>query len=773
VIHEEDEMAEGRERDLVLAPNEYAYILDETKGNVVAYVGPHKTSMANTDRPVAYDARSRRYRRCNLEEAIVPFPFAEEGWYVVLENPVRPGDEPHPGPGPNSLPKLTSGRKVNIPGPATFPLWPGQIARVIEGHQLRSNQYLIVQVYNEEAAGETRATTVIKGTDVSFYIPPTGFEVVPDARGAFVREAVTLERLEYCILLDEDGNKRFIQGPDVVFPKPTEVFVERGGSRKFRAIELNEISGIYVKVIAPYFDEKGVEHPVGEELFITGRDQMIYFPRPEHAIIKYGEREIHYAVAIPAGEARYVLDRMTGDVSLVRGPTMFLPDPRRQVIVRRVLSAKECSLMFPGSPDALEYNRRMAETCAPAAEHLTDDQAKAVRSAHPKKDAAPGTAGDEITRRTQHEPPRTITLNTKYEGAVSIEVWTGYAAQVVGRSGARKVLVGPQTYLLEYDETLEALELSTGTPKSDGKLVRTAYLRVLNNKVSDVVDVETQDLVGLTLRLSYRVNFAGEAVRWFQVENYVKFLTDHMRSRLRNAVKRMGIEDFYARSIDVVRDAVLGAPGTDTARPGRYFEENGMNIYDVEVLDVSIGDEEIADLLLAAQHTRLTEGIKQDVARSRSTTLLSELALKREELARQLELDLAQIESRRQAEAGKLSAALEQQEALGQINHRELGREKEKRDLELGVAAAQLEQRVAELRAEVEAVVAKAGAVSPDLIAALSAFADKDLAGKMAQSMAPLAILGGRSVADVLAQLLRGTPLESALRPRITEKPAA
>jgi hypothetical protein len=42
-----------------------------------------------------------------------------------------------------------------------------------------------------------------------------------------VRDAVTLERLEYCILLDENGNKRFIQGPAVVFPAPTETFVER------------------------------------------------------------------------------------------------------------------------------------------------------------------------------------------------------------------------------------------------------------------------------------------------------------------------------------------------------------------------------------------------------------------------------------------------------------------------------------------------------------------------------------------------------------------
>ena len=50
---------------------------------------------------------------------------------------------------------------------------------------------------------------IIQGTDVSFYIPPTGIEVVPDRRGQYVRDAV-LERLEYCILLNEDGNKRYI-----------------------------------------------------------------------------------------------------------------------------------------------------------------------------------------------------------------------------------------------------------------------------------------------------------------------------------------------------------------------------------------------------------------------------------------------------------------------------------------------------------------------------------------------------------------------------------
>ena len=52
-------MAENRERDLVLAPNEFAFISDQTKGNVITYVGPYKTIMANTDKPVYFNKKSK------------------------------------------------------------------------------------------------------------------------------------------------------------------------------------------------------------------------------------------------------------------------------------------------------------------------------------------------------------------------------------------------------------------------------------------------------------------------------------------------------------------------------------------------------------------------------------------------------------------------------------------------------------------------------------------------------------------------------------------
>jgi hypothetical protein len=83
------------------------------------------------------------------------------------------------------------------------------------------------------------------------------------------------------------------------------------------------------------------------------------------------------------------------------------------------------------------------------------------------------------------------------------------------------------------------------------------------------------------------VNPVMRAGRWLRVENYVKFLTDHMRSVLRHAIKGHGVEHFYASAIGIVRDTVLGKTDDKNKRPGRLFEENGMRVYDVEVLNVT------------------------------------------------------------------------------------------------------------------------------------------------------------------------------------------
>lgn len=827
-----------RDRDLVLAPNEQAAILDETKGNVSVYVGPTKASLGNNDRPVIFDPRAQRYTRVSLEAAITPWPFAPEGHYVVLENPAVSGQEAHPREGvANSSVRLDHGRRLNLHGPTTFPLWPGQVAEVIEGHRLRSNEYLIIVVYNDEAArdnwgqavlkgraastqeppqsggedntaAETPAQSgavvrsgeevpdltmgqrlIVRGTEVSFYMPPTGITVLKDESDQYVRSAVTLERLEYCILIGEDGEKRYVQGPAVVFPRPEETFVEEGNNRKFRAIELSPISGLYIKVIADYEEDgKGrarIQRRVGDELFITGKDQPIYYPRPEHAIIKYDTQQVHHAVAIPEGEARYVLDRNAGKVSLVHGPKMFLPDPRNEVIVKRILSDREVELWFPGNQEALAYNRQLAqlsqtqrgrEVVSPR--DPGEEATLAVASAATRTRGGPQRfAGDELRRGTEYTQPRTLVLNTKYEGAVSIDVWPGYAVLIVSKSGGRRVVLGPRTVMLEYDETLMVLELSTGTPKSDDHLIKVPFLLVHNNRVSDKILVETADLCPIEITLSYRVNFEGEGQEeWFAVSNYVKLLTEHMRSLIRGVVKQHGIERFYAESIPIIRDAILGK-SVRGRRTGRLFAENLMRIYDAEVLDVQIYDNTISRLLIEAQHqvvqrtlaigeeernqdlTRRSEAVKQAVAVLRAETASKQRRLQLAEVEETARVQLAQIAVEGAVAGRSLEVKLAGEEGLNQVNALQLTRERQVTEQELVFHKERVGIALQQLEAEVKAVVAKAAAVSPDFIAALQAFGDKDLMAKLAEAMGPLAIIDRTSVAHTIQALFQGMPI--------------
>ncbi|MGI9248179.1 MAG: hypothetical protein ACR2QI_04150, partial [Woeseiaceae bacterium] len=674
-------------QDLVVPHGMYANLLNTTSGGVDVVVGPQSVSPSATDYPVRWDPRSGTFERCSQEDARIKFYTAGEGQYIVLNNPASGGQE-HPGE--NARQKavdLYHGRMVNISGPITFALWPGQEAKVVEGHHLRSNQYLLVRVYNDEAAmaswgqavikvnteetgdqggniadgtdmpaptvdvtGEVPnlhmgQLMVIKGTDVSFYIPPTGIEVVVDNRDNHVRDAETLERLEFCILLDQNGNKRYVIGPDVVFPEPTETFVSQGDSRKGRAIELNDISGVYVKVIEAYTDNTG-SYEAGEELFITGGEQALYYPRQEHSLIKYGDRIIHYATAIPKGEGRYVLNRSTGDVRIQEGPSMFLPDPRTEVIVRRILPDSDCTLLFPNNREALAYNQSLTEAGQDSADQVpmaamalsedVDDMAQHLRSrggggmergmkamayatsATSGRNAAEDMIGggmETTQRKRSHTRPRTLTLDTKYDGVVTVDVHNNYAALFARKDGARRVVVGPQTVLLQYDERPVSLTFSTGDAKGNKQVMKGAFLQVKNNRVGDEVSVETSDGFNASLWVRYHLNFVGEEPeRWFDVENYVMFLCERMRSIIRRAVKRMTITELKENAIDTLRDIVLGE-NVDGERAGRSFEENSMHVFEMDV-STPVIDRDVEHQLRGMEEQNLSRNLALDAKKA-------------------------------------------------------------------------------------------------------------------------------------------------------------
>lgn len=813
------------QKDLVLSINEYAYVLDRTKGNVLCHVGPTKTSLSQSDELVRFEPKSKKFRPCGYNEAISLFASAPENWYLVLKNPTKSGRRPTAGTSNNLPEDIEIGRKINIPGPVSFALYPGQMAKVVKGHALRTNQYLLARVYDAARASVEGGQVidadgnvvvpekkdyvngqilVIKGTDISFYIPPTGIEVISlqndDALG-YIRDAVTLERLEYCILKDEDGNKRYVHGPEVVFPEPTESFVTSPkGGFIFRAIELSKISGIYVKVIAEYADDDGTVHPVGEELFITGDNQMIYYPRPEHAIINYDEKILHHAIAIPDGEGIYVMNRMNGEIKTVRGPAMYLPDPRVEVVVKRKLSQRECNLWYPGNQTALAYNASLTE------KSLEKAIAKSVKAATANLDSSTATAysvtnsvnninrefqtlaylesNAGISRGTSYTKPRTITLDNKYDGVVSLDVWTGYAVNVVSKNGTRKVVRGPQTILLDYDQTLEELQLSTGKPKTTDKVEHTVFLRYENNKVSDIISVETKDFVECSVKVSYCVDFDPAYMdSWFSVDNYVKYLCDRIRSLLKREVKKHTIEDFYQNYSDIVRNIAIDYSENTTSEKasnkheGRFFRENGMFVKDCEVLSLTV-ESEIAEILESHQRDMVEKSLELSDAEARvkvaealfdaekkenelaSTKLINRMNLQGEEARRKLEI---QAEVNRKQEAEKQAAKQaekDMQVLIDAIHEAEMTRKQKETDANIAEkqALADIEKAKQEAYAKTVADVMKS--IQPDLVAAIQAQSDSKVFNSIATGIAPYAIGNGESAAEFVDRLLRGTTLE-------------
>ena len=785
-----------RENDLILKPNEYSYILDKTKGNIQVGCGPAKLSMSSSDEIVSFNEKTKRFVTATSEDAVKSFVNVPEGWYVQLKNPAKNNEHPRIGTF-NSAPELEIGKKLNVFGPVSFALFPGQMAKVIKGHTLHLNEYLLVRAYDDVKLEDESYTTgqliIVKGTKVSFYIPPTGMEVVPLKDGTYIRKAATLERIEYCILKNEHGEKKYIHGPQVVFPEPDEVFIvnKETNTPVFRAIELSEISGIYVKVVADYTDGEETHH-TGEELFITGKDQKIYYPRPEHAIIDYEGKILHHAIAIPSGEGRYVLNRKTGDVKMVKGPAMYLPDPRDEVIVRRVLTEKQCKLWYPGNKEVLEYNvpssvdinKAVIDSLNNYTDYNYSNLTTATSSISPRAcyvsvdsldNGFLGNGNVQVEKKSgfnrgnTYSKPRTITINNKFDGVVSIDVWTGYAINVVSKKGKRKVIVGPQTYLLEYDETVEDIMV---VDDSGNNRVRSVFLKIDNNKIRDGITAQTKDFVDVGIQIAYCVNFDPELEdNWFNIEDYAEYLMDYESSVIKREIKKYTLEEFYNNAANIIRSRII------ESEEAKIVFDNGMCIDDVEIMNQAV-DKMINEhqLDIVAKSLRLSNAEKelsvtQEIAKIDKAKTNLEVDVNIAKIEANNAIEKAELEKKENIERLKENAELEAIEAkknmqtlLDAIAKAELAREKERENQKIAFDKERDKLAADRQKSYTDSIKKVIDSISPDLVAAINTSAHADMLKDVAKSLSPYALAGeDESVADVVNKLLRGTSLEGII----------
>lgn len=592
-----------------------------------------------------------------------------------------------------------------------------------------------------------------------------------EARQArLVRQAVVLGEKEYCVIVDADGKREIKVGPARVFPGPYDVFMVEGSkNRVYDAYELLPQRALWLRVIAPisrddlaarlprgFALDKDQYYP-GDELLLTGvstffvpfNEIEVLSPQTGEAVVGNDHRTVFIeAIGIDQKSGIYVRDLATGEVRLVRGKQSYLVDPRKEVQITRTVSATDWNLWIAGN----EPHKR---TGAP--------------------------------------------ITTPW--ALSIVVPHNMAALATSADGQR-VILGPCVTLLGYEETLTSILLSTGTPKSDQDPLRTSFLRVGGNRISDAITVETLDFVAISAKVSLSVTFLQEQKdRWFYHENYVQVLVDHLRSIVRSRCRTLPLSTLWPQIPAVVRDTILGEKSAAGGRPGRAFPENGMVVTEVEVLSADIVDKSIAAQMqrVQSEFVTLQIGDRQAQEALASARLRADIKRQHQELEQEAREREARLEEQARRTAHEVSVARvkdeeslrREQQALGDAREAaalaaRLGRQADERDaeranLEKSAAAQAAARRVVDaadvenrralrdlevllIQAESAATVAERQAVQAGLVEALTALGDKALLGEVAQNMNLVTLFKGKDVGTILAEVLGGTPAMPAVQ---------
>lgn len=592
-----------------------------------------------------------------------------------------------------------------------------------------------------------------------------------EARAArLVREAVVLGEKEYCVVIDADGKRNVRRGPARVFPGPYDTFMSEGSrDRVYDAYELLPTRALWLRVITPITREEmqkrmppgfQLERPrnePGDEILLTGVSTF-FFPfneievlSPETGLAVVGNdhsKVFIEAIGIDQKSGIYVRDLTTGEARLVRGKTSYLVHPGKEVHITRTIPADD-------------WNHWVA-----------------FAEGH-KQTASP--------------------ITTPW--ALSITVPHNSACMATSASGHR-VIEGPCVELLEYEETLTYMTLSTKTPKTDDSVIRTCFLRTVANRVSDVIRVQTADFVEIDVRVSYSVTFMKELKqRWFDHENYVQVLCEHLRSLVRSRCRTLQLSELWPKLTNVVRDMILGDRVEGEGRPGRPFKENGMLVTEVEVLTAEILDPQIAQLYHSVQRqivslqigdreaqaqlssARLRDDIEKErqavdkVAETRRAELADLIrSLKQQaalaEVENKAQLTIASAEAEGAREMAATKAVLRRQQEAQAVERELLSKRAEAestasrlRDAqELETESARHRLQVLLIEATSAATVAERQAIQRQLVEALTGLGDKVFLAEAAQNMNLVSLFKGKDVMTILSEVLNGTRVMGTVR---------
>jgi major vault protein len=166
-----------------------------------------------------------------------------------------------------------------------------------------------------------------------------------------------------------------------------------------------------------------------------------------------------------------------------------------------------------------------------------------------------------------------------------------------------RVVYGPELVMLGPDEHFTILSLSGDKPKRP-HVIKSIALQLGPDFMTDFVIVETADHARLSLKLSYNWHFEvpnktdeDEALKLFQVPDFVGDACKAIASRVRGAVAQESFDNFHKNSAKIIRAAVFGTDDNGKIKNRFHFPANNLIIDNIDIQSVEPVDQRTRDAL--------------------------------------------------------------------------------------------------------------------------------------------------------------------------------
>jgi major vault protein len=354
-----------------------------------------------------------------------------------------------------------------------------------------------------------------------------------------VKQKVLVPENHYCIVENPvDAQKNIQYGDREIREGPLNFSLHPGEKLSVSPTKehvLTKYEGLLIKATDD-FDA----HKAGDKFVVKG--PTTYIPsKHEHIVSNVN------AIPLSDTDGKYVQNEDTGDVTLVKGPQDYFLQPNEKL-----------------------WSKELTEA---------ELQGLGLRV----------QLGGNGVRILTRQAANTSFLNDPSDALV-LELEDNEVVFIQDGSDSR-IEKGPETIFLDPYERPKVLNLSGGKPIQQGAL-NVALLKLGPDFIYHRVNVRTKDNAKLEVDVTYKWRFDlkdDELKKAFGIDDFVGYAAETLSSEIRSVAAQYDFEEFHADSLEHITTKIFGTNSS------RRFDENGLEIFGIDITAINPEDPEIAE----------------------------------------------------------------------------------------------------------------------------------------------------------------------------------